>query len=55
MIQRALAGAVERDDERALDKIGRMWNAIKDESASSLQPSTRELATFRNGAKDMVI
>ena len=61
MIQRALAGPVERNEERALDKIGRLRNA--DEGRIGIElPSLntalvevhRELATVRHGAKDMV-
>ena len=61
MIQCALAGTAEREDECALDKIGRMRNA--DEGRIGIElPSLnvalvevhRELATVRNDAKHMV-
>ena len=61
MIQRALAGTAEREDERALDRFGRMWNADEGRIGIELPPLNaalvevhRELATVRNGAKDMV-
>ena len=61
MIQRALAGTAEREDERALNKIGRMWNADEGRIGIELPPLNaalvevhRELTTVRNGAKDMV-
>ena len=61
MIQCALAGTVEREDERALNKIGRMWNADEGRIGIELPPLNaalvevhRELATVRNNAKDMV-
>ena len=61
MIQRVLAGTAEREDERALDKIGRMRNADEGRIGIELPPLNaalvevhRELATVRNGAKDMV-
>ena len=62
MIQRALAGTAEREDERALDKIGRMRNADEGRIGIELPPLNAalvevhlELATVRNGAKDMVM
>ena len=61
MIQRALAGTAEREDERALDKIRRMWNADEGTISIELPPLNtalvevhRKLAIVRNGAKDMV-
>ena len=61
MIQRALAGTAEREDERALDKIGRMRNADEGRIGIELPPLNaalvevhRELTTVRNGAKHMV-
>ena len=61
MIQRALAGSVERKEERALDKIGRLRNADEGRIGIKLPPLNtalvevhRELATVRHGAKDMV-
>ena len=61
MIQRALAGTTEREDERALDKIGRMRNADEGRIGIELPLVNaavvefhRELATVRNHAKDMV-
>ena len=61
MIQRALAGPVERKEERALDKIGRLRNADEGRIGIELPPLNtalvevhRELATIRHGAKDMV-
>ena len=61
MIQRALAGTAEREDERALDKIGQMRNADEGRIGIELPPVNaallevhQELATVRNGAKDMV-
>ena len=61
MIQRALAGSVERKEERALDKIGRLRNADEGRIGIELPPLNtalvevhRELATIRHGAKDMV-
>ena len=56
-----MAGTAERKDERALDKIGRMRNADEGRIGIELPPLNaamvqvhRELATVRNGAKDMV-
>ena len=61
MIQRALAGTTERDDERALDQIGQMWNANQGRIGIELPPLNaalvevhRELTIVRNGTKDMV-
>ena len=61
MIQRPLGGTAEREDERALDKIGRMWAADEDHIDielprlnTALVEVHSELATVRNGAKDMV-
>ena len=62
MIQHALAGSAEREDERALDKIGRMRNANERRIGIELPPLNaalvevyREIAMVRNGVKDMVI
>ena len=38
MIQRVLAGTAEREDERALDKIGRMRNADEGRIGIELPP-----------------
>ena len=61
MIQGALAGTAEREEERALDKIRRMRNAYNGRIGIQLPPLNvalvevyQELATVRNGAKDMV-
>ena len=61
MIQHALAGTMEREDERALDKIGRMWNANEGRISIELPPLNaalvevhRELTMVQNDAKDMV-
>ena len=61
MIQRALAGSVDRTEERALGKIGRLRNADEGRIGIELPPLNtalvevhRELATVRHGAKDMV-
>ena len=61
MIQRALVGTTERVDECNLDKIGRMRNADEGRIGIELPPLNaalvevhQELATIRNGAKDMV-
>ena len=51
MIQRALAGTAEREDEHALNKIGIELPPLN----ASLVQIHRELATVRNGAKDIVI
>ena len=60
-IQRALACTATREDERALGKIGRGWNADEGRIGIELPPLNttlvefhRELATVRNGAKDTV-
>ena len=62
MIQHALAGTAERDDERTLDKIGRMRNVDEGRIDIELPPLNTalvkvhwELATVRNGAKDMAM
>ena len=61
MIQRALAGTEERENECALDKIGRMWNADEGRIGIEVGPLNaalvevhQELATVQNGAKAMV-
>ena len=61
MIQRALAGSVERTEECTLGKIGRLRNADEERIGIELPPLNtalvevhRELATVRHGAKDMV-
>ena len=61
MIQCALASTMEREDERALDKIGRMRNADEGRIGIELPPLNvaldevhRELGKVRNGTKDMV-
>ena len=53
---------MERENERALDKIGRMWNVDEGRISIELPPLNaalvevhRELSTVRNGAKDTVI
>ena len=52
---------MERKEERALDKIGRLRNADEGRISIELPPLNttlvevhRELATVRHGAKDMV-
>ena len=59
MIQRALAGTTEHEDEHALDQIGRMWNADEGRIGIELPPLNaalvevhRELAKVRNGDKE---
>ena len=61
MIEQALARMVEREEERALSKIDRMWNADEGRMGIELPPSNitlvevqRELAMVRKDAKDMV-
>ena len=61
MSQRVLAGTAEREDERTLDKIGRMRNADEGRIGIELPPLNaalvevhQELATVGNCAKDMV-
>ena len=61
MIPRALSGTAEREDEHALDKIGRLRNVDEGRIGIELLPLNanlvevhRELATVRNGAKGMV-
>ena len=61
MIERVLAGMVEREEERALSKIGRMRNVDEARMGIELPPLNiifvevhRELSTVWNGAKDMV-
>ena len=61
MIQRALAGTAECTEGRTLDKIGRMRNADEGGIGIELPPLNtalvevhRELATVRDGAKEMV-
>ena len=61
MIQRALASTTKREDERALGKIRRLRNANEGRIGIELPPLNaalvevhQELATVRNGAKDMV-
>ena len=62
MIQRSLAGSVERKEECALDKIGQLRNADEGRIGMELPPLNtalvevhRELETVRHGAKDMVM
>ena len=61
MIQRALAGTVERKEERALVKIGQLRNADEGRIGIELPPLNtalvevhRELATIQHDAKEMV-
>ena len=61
MIERALAGMVELEEEHALRKISRMRNVDEGRMGIeqpllniSLVEVHRELATMQNGAKDMV-
>ena len=61
MIQCGLAGTAEHEDERALDKIERMQNVDEGRIDIELPPLNmalvevhQELATVKNGAKDMV-
>ena len=61
MIQRAIAGFVERTEECALDKIRRLRNADEGRIGIELPPLNtalvevhRELTTVRHDAKDMV-
>ena len=61
MIQRAIAGSVERTEECALNKIGRLRNVDEGRIGIELAPLNtalvevhRELATVRHGAKDKV-
>ena len=60
MIQHSLAGTAEREDERALGKFVKLWNVDEGRIDIELTPLKaalveldRELATVRNGAKDM--
>ena len=61
MIEQALARMVEREEERALSKIDRMWNADEGRMGIELPPLNialvklqSELATVQNATKDMV-
>ena len=61
MIQRALAGSAEREDERTLGKTGQMRIGDEDRIGIELPPLNttlvevhRELAMVRNGSRDMV-
>ena len=61
MIQRALTGTIEREDEHALGMIGRLRTADEDRIDIELLPLNaalvevhHELATVCSGAKDMV-
>ena len=61
MIEQALARMVEREEERALSKIDRMWNADEGRMGIELPPLNialvevhKELATVQNNVKDMI-
>ena len=61
MIEQALAGVAEREDDRALSKITRMRNIEEGRVGIEVPPWNiplvevhRELATVRHRAKDMV-
>ena len=61
MIQRALVGSAERENERDFGKFGRIRTVDEDRIDVELPPLNRslvevhrKLATVRNGAKDMV-
>ena len=46
MIQRPLGGTAEREDERALDKIGRMWAADEDHIDIELPPRLKKTEKY---------
>ena len=51
MIQRALAGPVERKEERALDKVGRLWNADEGRIGIELPPLNTVSGLFANACE----
>ena len=54
MIERALVGMVEREEEHALSKIDRMRNKDEGRMGIALVKVHKELVVARNRAKDMV-